>query len=104
MRNLIRIAVLFFAFLVVTPTVSLAASPSPVPVSTPMSDEARIAMMVQRLETIKAMDKTEMSRLEKKALRKEVKEIRKEMKAVKGGVYLSIGAIIIIILLLILIL
>jgi hypothetical protein len=57
-------------------------------------------VLIQRLNTIKEMDKSEMTRLEKKGLRKEVKE----MKAISGGVYLSVGAIIIIILLLILLL
>jgi hypothetical protein len=54
--------------------------------------------LVQRLEDIKEMDKSGLSGMEKKDLRKEVKGIRKEMKAMKGGVYLSVGAIIIIIL------
>ena len=68
------------------------------------TEEPRAQQLLQRLEEIKGMDKSELTRLEKKNLRKEVKEIKKEMKAVKGGIYLSVGAIIIIILLLILIL
>jgi hypothetical protein len=55
-----------------------------------------------RLIEIKNMDKTEMTRAEKKDLKKEVKELRK--KATNNGIYLSVGAIIIIILLLILLL
>jgi hypothetical protein len=50
------------------------------------------------------MNKSEMTRLEKKSLRNEVKDIKKEMKVMSGGVYLSVGAIIIVILLLILLL
>ena len=42
--------------------------------------------------------------VKKKALRREVREIKKELAAVGGGVYLSIGAIILIALLLILLL
>ncbi len=58
-----------------------------------------------RLEEIKAMDINSLSRQEKKSLRKEVRSIEKDMKkADNGGVYLSVGAIIIIVLLLILIL
>jgi hypothetical protein len=72
--------------------------------SIPSTDDPRVQQLVQRLEVIKGMDKSEMTRLERKNLRKEVKEIKKEMKAISGGVYLSVGAIIIIILLLILIL
>lgn len=61
-------------------------------------------VMMNRLEEIKAMDKSEMTRVEKKALRKEVKTIKAAMAGLNGGVYLSVGAIIIIVLLLILLL
>lgn len=80
-----------------------------VPESPPISNNAtpeslRAQQLMQRLEEIKAMDKSELTRLEKKALRNEVRDIKKESKEIKGGVYLSVGAIIIIILLLILLL
>ncbi|HEY6503713.1 MAG TPA: hypothetical protein VIZ28_07065 [Chitinophagaceae bacterium] len=68
------------------------------------TENPRAQQLLQRLEDIKSMDKSELTRLEKRSLRKETREIKKEMKANNGGVYLSIGAIIIIILLLILIL
>lgn len=68
------------------------------------TESVRAQQLIQRLENIKAMDKSELTRLEKKELRKEVKNINKEMKEIKGGVYLSVGAIIIVILLLILLL
>jgi hypothetical protein len=61
-------------------------------------------VMMNRLEEIKAMDKSNMTRTEKKALRKEVKTIKAAMADLNGGVYLSVGAIIIIVLLLILLL
>jgi hypothetical protein len=57
-----------------------------------------------RLQEIKDMNKENLSRAQKRDLRKEVKQIRKEMKATSKGIYLSVGAIIIIILLLILLL
>lgn len=57
-----------------------------------------------RLAEIKAMDKTSMSSLEKKELRKEVRAKRGYFRHVGGGVYLSAGAIIIIILIIILLL
>jgi VIT1/CCC1 family predicted Fe2+/Mn2+ transporter len=65
---------------------------------------AEVKVMLNRLEEIKEMDKSTMSRSEKKELRKEVKTIKATLKASNHGVYLSIGAIIIIILLLILLL
>lgn len=67
-------------------------------------NEARGAQLLQRLQEIKTISKSTLTRQEKKSLRKEVREIKKEMAVSNGGVYLSVGAIIIIILLLILIL
>ncbi len=60
--------------------------------------------MYNRLEEIKAMDKSSMTFSEKKALRKEVRTIKANLRSSNSGVYLSVGAIIIIILLLILLL
>jgi len=64
-----------------------------------------------RLNEIKAMDMSALSSSEKKELRKEVRAIKSESKANSkyvegghGGIYLSVGAIIVIILLLILLL
>lgn len=68
------------------------------------TEEPRVQQLYQRLEEINGMNKSGLTRLEKKNLHKEVKEIKKEMRAISGGVYLSVGAIIIIILLLLLIL
>ncbi len=73
--------------------------------STTTSDNAALAKtLLARLDEIKAMDKSDLSRLEKKALRIEVRETKAELKSMNGGVYLSVGAVIIIILLLILLL
>lgn len=66
--------------------------------------EKDAGQLLERLKQIKDIDKTALTSLEKKQLRKEVREIKKEMRETSKGVYLSVGAIIIIILLLILIL
>lgn len=67
--------------------------------------KARIEVLKRRVEEIKAMDRSKLSKAERKNIREELKDMNKEAKAVTGkGVYLSVGAIIIIILLLILIL
>lgn len=94
----------FLAFAVAIPLHTMAEDPKNKTERTSPNEEARAAELVQRLEEIKSMDRSELTRTEKKELRKEVKEIKKEMKAMKGGVYLSVSAIIIIILLLILLL
>lgn len=71
---------------------------------TPKTEDPRAQQLLNRLEVIKGMNKSELTKTEKKDLRKEVKGIRKEMRHISGGVYLSAGAIIIIILVLILVL
>ena len=68
------------------------------------ASEARAKVLTARLEEIKEMDRSSMSRVEKRELRKEVKAIKSELRSTGNGVYLSVGAIIIIILLLILLL
>lgn len=65
--------------------------------------QALVQQMKDRVEAIKAMDKSEMTKEQRKALRTELKSMKKEARAVTG-VYISIGALIIIILLLIIIL
>ena len=68
------------------------------------SQKIRFEEISRRVEEIKNMDRSELNRQERKALRNELVEMKKEAKAISGGVYLSVGAIIIIILLLILLL
>ena len=67
-------------------------------------DEAKIAQLDARILEIKAMDFSDMDREERKEIRNELRDINKEAKAAGGGVYLSVGAIIIILLVLILVL
>jgi CHASE3 domain sensor protein len=66
--------------------------------------KARLQTIERRVAEIKAIDKSSLTKAERKALRRELKDMKKEAKAIGGGVYLSVGAIIIIILLLILLL
>lgn len=68
------------------------------------SDATRAMQLRERLEAIRAMDNSALSVSEKKALRKEVKDIKKELAVQSGGIYLSVGAAILIALLLILLL
>ncbi len=63
-----------------------------------------VRKMYNRLDEIKAMDKSLLSKNEKKELRTEVKAIKKHLKTYGHGVYISVSALIIILLLLILLL
>lgn len=65
--------------------------------------KANLVRIKARVEEIKDMDKSTLTSADRKALRKELRVLGKETRS-NGGVYLSVGAIIIIILLLILIL
>jgi len=71
-----------------------------------MTDEEkklRAEEIKKRVYEIREMDKSDLTRVERRELRKELREMKKEARAIQG-IYLSVGAIIIIILLLILIL
>ncbi|WP_298223811.1 hypothetical protein [Flavobacterium sp.] len=89
---------------IVLPVQTYAMDTATAPGNEPKTEEAYAAKLMHRLEEIKAMDRSNMTRADKRALRKEVKGIKKELATAGGGVYLSVGAIIIVILLLILIL
>lgn len=66
------------------------------------SEEAKV--LLARLDAIKALDKSDMTREQKKELRKEVRTIKSNLADLGQGVYLSAGGIIIILLILILLL
>lgn len=81
------------------------AGTEPNPISTPLArsaESAKANFLVSRLFAIKTMDISNMGSSEKKELRKEVRGIKGQLKELGGGVYLSVGALIVIILLLIL--
>lgn len=66
------------------------------------SDKELANSLIGRLNEINAMDKSELNSSEKKQLRKEVRAIKSSLNQLGEGVYLSVGALIIILLLLIL--
>jgi hypothetical protein len=66
-----------------------------------VAEEAKV--MINRLNEIKSMDKTGLSKTEKKELRKEVRTLKTNLTSLGNGVYLSAGAIVVILLLLIII-
>ena len=68
------------------------------------TDSKEANTLLLRLNTIKNMDKSNLTSSDKKSLRKEVRAIKTQLRESNGGVYLSVGAVIIIILLLIILL
>lgn len=93
---------LSITFLPIQLNASTTETPSPIVVLKPVVS-AEANALVSRLDEIKYMDESTLSRSERKGLRKEVRSIQKNLHDNYGGVYISVGALIIIILLLILI-
>lgn len=97
--------ILMILSLTISPAKTFANEIAPVAVENNSKEvPAEVKILINRLNEIKAMDKSDLSRAEKKVLRTEVRAISKTLRSSNNGVYLSLGAIIIIILLLILIL
>jgi hypothetical protein len=103
MKNLFKSAMLIMFILIASVVQSKDLNDARITRSSGTMNAAEAQRLINRLEEIKAMDITTMTKSEKKALRKEVKASQKKINS-NGGVYLSVGAVIIIILLLILLL
>ena len=67
----------------------------------PTEIPVEVQVMLDRIDEIKEMDKSELKRAERKELRKEVRTIKKKIRKSGNGIYISSGAIIIILLLII---
>ena len=106
MKKLLFIALL--SITVAIPSTQVFAANEPltkekVATMTEAEKKAKVEEIKSRVNEIKAMDKSNLSRAERKELRRELKDLKKQAAAVQG-IYLSVGAVIIIIFLLILIL
>ncbi|AXP82816.1 hypothetical protein CJ739_3756 [Mariniflexile rhizosphaerae] len=101
----IVILLLMVSSLAAFPNTVMAAENAPInttaPTPAPAEIPAEVKVMLNRLEEIKALDKSTLSRSERKELRREVRTIKKDLRAAGNGLYISSGAIIIILLLII---
>jgi predicted PurR-regulated permease PerM len=66
--------------------------------------EQRIAEIKTRMDEIKALDKSQLTKEERKELRKELKAIKNEAQRLSGGVYFAAGAILVLVIVLLLVL
>lgn len=65
------------------------------------AQQAKLEQLTNRVEQIRSMDKSHMSRAEKKELRAELRQMKKEANAIgNGGIYLSVTALLVIIIVL----
>ncbi len=104
MKNLSKPTLLVILMTFTLATTTQAFSTVPVPIVNPIekTSEAESQKMINRLNEIKAMEPSSLTRRQKRELRKEVKTIERNLHTNSSGVYISVGAAIIIVLLLIL--
>jgi hypothetical protein len=72
--------------------------------ATTKTESAEANALLLRLNEIKGMDKTKLSSSEKKNLRRELRSTRNRLKEISGGVYISVGVLILIVILLVILL
>ncbi|MET4081497.1 putative PurR-regulated permease PerM [Pedobacter sp. UYP30] len=104
MKKLIYTFALIFTLGISANSVSAAEKASKHPTELTTEQQAKLDKITTRVEEIREMDKSQLSRTEKRELRKELKEMKNQARAMSGGIYLSVGAIIIIIVVLLFIL
>ena len=68
------------------------------------TENAEIKFLTERLETIRKMDKSKMTAPQRKELRKEVHAIKEKLEVHSGGIYISVGAAILIAIILLILL
>ncbi len=73
--------------------------PATAPSELPAEIPAEIKVMLDRLDEIKAMDKSDLDRFERRALRKEVRSMKSQIRTSGNGIYITTGALIVIVLL-----
>lgn len=98
MKKLIYIA---FSFVMLLTTVNLASAKEKNNNALTTEQQAKLNQLTTRVEQIRGMDKSDLSREEKKALRTELKQMKSEANAIgNGGIYLSVTALLVIIIIL----
>lgn len=86
-------------------TANATSSADRVPNSAATSGESpALNALIARLHELEKVDKSKLNSVERKALRKEVRATKENVREVGGGIYISVGALIIIILLVIILL
>mgnify|MGYP001585968165 CR=1 FL=1 len=105
MKNIFKptLLVVLISLTLASPSDAFAKSPRKTH-TTEVISEADAQKLISRLDEIKAMDASSLTRKQKRELRHEVNAINETLHTNNGGVYVSVGALIIIILLLIILL
>lgn len=96
----LMVACLSFTLQPLQSNATITANPLTSCVSKP-TESAETKALLLRLNEINSMDKSNLKSSDKRHLRSEVRSIKHQLKVLGGGVYISVGAIILIALLLI---
>lgn len=105
MKKSILLMMLVFSWLICTPLQSIAGVPTHQPKdSTETAKSLQVNALVSRLGELKQIDRSKLVASERRKVRKEAQGIKKELKTLDQGIYLSLGALLLVIILLILLL
>ncbi len=101
-KHILTLLCLAFCTAIITPAVAS----NPVdPIKTESAEAmARQQEVLSRISEIKSLDRSTLTKTEKKELRHELRDLKKEAARSSNGIYFSVGALIVIALLLILLL
>src|SRR5438477_11044146 len=102
MKKLILSVVTAFIILTLVPAKASAIISERIKPETTVADSIQVKNLIKRLQEINMMNKSALSRNEKKELRKEVRGIKHSLRHISGGIYISAGAVVLILVLLIL--
>ncbi|RKD14357.1 hypothetical protein BCY91_07675 [Pelobium manganitolerans] len=98
MKKLIYFA---FSLLMLVASTNFASATEKTDKALSAAQQAKLEQLTNRVEQIRSMDKSHMSRAEKKELRAELRQMKKEANAIgNGGIYLSVTALLVIIIVL----
>ncbi|MCH7401655.1 hypothetical protein ACFOUP_14500 [Belliella kenyensis] len=105
MNRILKIAFVTLLFLGLNTSVSLAKEKSALKTEEiSAEDKIRLEEIESRVNEIKAMDFTGLTKEERKEVRSELRELKKEAQNRGNGLYISTGALIVILILLIILL
>ena len=105
MKKFIPCILTAFLLLSFTPTTLVAVTHSKtVAIAARNVESANANALLARLDEIWAMDRSSLSSSEKRNLRHELRSLKSQLAVISGGIYISVGAVIVILLLLLLLL
>ena len=90
-----------FSFIMLLSTANIASANAKDTKALTTEQQVKLNQLTSRVEQIRNMDKSDLNRQEKRALRSELKEMKSQANAIgNGGIYLSITALLVIIVIL----